>query len=136
MNLKPSNFTIKNQRLVSLEYSLNPLFYPSGNVDLDVKAEPKISLSKDQRQATVSLTLKVFKKEEIETKPFYFIGIVDGLFEWNEALAENEAQLHTMLNQNAPAVLLSFLRPFIAQLTSMSRITPLILPLINFTDSK
>ena len=53
---------------------------------------------------------------------------LEGIFNWKADEIDD-----ILLEVNAPAVLIAYIRPIISQLTSFSGYPPLILPLINFT---
>ena len=51
---------------------------------------------------------------------FHFIKAIEGAnFRWNDELDDN--MIDRLLNQNAPSLLLSYLRPIVAQVTSASK---------------
>ena len=57
-----------------------------------------------------------------------------GYFSWDEKIKEDD--LINYLELNAPAVLFLYIRPFISNMTAYSGFSPLILPLINFINSR
>ena len=68
----------------------------------------------------------------MEEVPFQFNMEIEGLFTWTEELGEKEELLETMLSQNAPAILYSYLRPLITLITVEADMPPLVIPLMNF----
>ena len=56
---------------------------------------------------------------------------MSGEFKWSENV--DEKTLDILLNSNAPAILLSYIRPYISTITSGAGYPALILPLIDFT---
>ena len=57
--------------------------------------------------------------EQIDDIPFYIKAIEGANFRWNDELDDN--MIDRLLNQNAPSLLLSYLRPIVAQVTSASK---------------
>lgn len=53
---------------------------------------------------------------------------------WKEKL--DEEKVHKLLNQNAPSLLLSCLRPVISQLTAASPFGTVNIPFMNFTNQE
>ena len=82
--------------------------------------------------AEVVLEIELFGKRDLSDVPFKFQIANKGLFFWSE---EVEEKVDIFLNINAPASLLSYIRPLITQFTSFSNFPPLILPLIDFTET-
>ena len=64
--------------------------------------------------------------------PFQFNMEIEGFFTWTEELGAKKELLETMLNQNAPAILYSYLRPLITLITVEADMPPLVIPLMNF----
>jgi preprotein translocase subunit SecB len=128
--MQKSNFQLKSQRLISVAFELNPNFKRSGEIELDVDILSEVV---DQREkfAIVRLKLAAFKKTEQDTAPFKSNIVVEGVFTWSDPIEESELQ--SFLNINAPAVLMSFIRPVLSQLTVFSGLPGLILPMFNFT---
>lgn len=52
-------------------------------------------------------------------------------FMWEEAIGEERAK--QLLNINAPAVLLSYIRPMVSSMTNSSKYPALNIPFIDFT---
>jgi len=61
---------------------------------------------------------------------------IQGCFAWDDMLDKDTEQLDTLLRQNAPAALFSYLRPIVTQITVEANIPPLVLPLMNFTEKE
>lgn len=123
---------MKNVKLMQVEYGVSTKFKPeltpkSLNVSLD--ANHKVWLDKNKNQALVSLEIKLFKKNS-EEFPIWFKVKNQAEFEWDEYTDNTD----TMLNTVAPAHLLSYIRPLISQLTTMSNFTALNLPLVDFSQ--
>lgn len=130
-----SKFRIKMPKLKKLEYEFNNEYEkPDDSVKLKIQTETKIL--KKNNSAIVSLKLQVFDKHkyELNEAPFYVYIIMFSEFEWDDDF--DEKTVSSLLESNAPAVLLSYMRPFISSLTIGSGYSPLIIPLLNFKENK
>ena len=128
-----SGFQLKNQRLISSHFEVNQAFRPDEQNKLEMHVQPRIKVQKHDtnREGIVKLYLEVFEKKNIDTIPFYIELEIVGLFIWSEDITEPDM----FLNINAPAILFSYLRSIVLQLTVASGNPPLNLPLINFDAS-
>lgn len=129
--MKKSKFQIKGPRLIKLNYCANNDFNSSVSVSLDINSETIIKQS--DNHAVVRLSLDIFKEEDLENIPFFINIVMEAGFSWDESIKDKK--LEGLLNENAPAILLSYMRPYISSVTSGSGFPPLILPLIDFTEN-
>lgn len=130
--MKESIFQLTGQQLTNFRYSVNNAFNKQGE-SISLKIESNIDIKKDSNKnaATVSLRLQIFDFEMIKESPFAISIEYTGYFSWDKSFEK----VDDMLKENAPAVLLGFIRPLIAQVTSLSGVPALVLPLINLTES-
>lgn len=126
-----SKFNVISVRTSSVTFStVNPEFV--GNIDIELEINSRYSLANGgARRAKQELKINVFPT--VEKAPFRMELVMEGVFEWNEEL--NEEELKTYLEINGNAVLYSYARPIISQLTSFAGFATLILPLANFVDN-
>ena len=83
-------------------------------------------------EAYVSLTLKI---GDIGTRqPFNITVKMCAKFFWDESI--DTERVKKMLNINAPAVLLSYIRPIVYSMTGSSRYSALSIPFIDFTQEE
>jgi preprotein translocase subunit SecB len=129
-----SKFKVKMPKLKKLEYEFNNSYENFDTIKLKVQTETKIL--KKINSAIVSLKLKVFDKNKYELGevPFYICINMFSEFEWDDSIEEKTVT--SLLEGNAPAVILSYMRPFISSLTTGSGYPPLIVPLLNFKENK
>lgn len=120
-------------RLISVEYGYNETFKPDpkGKIPVEFSLNPKIKRLKNEKKAVVSLEFKLFEKN---TKKFPIWAKIKNQaeFEWDtdDEMAEN------LLKTAAPAHLLSYIRPLVSQLTTMSDLPALIIPLMRFSKEE
>lgn len=82
-----------------------------------------------ENEARVTLYVRIQSIEE--PSPFIIEAVVEAKFRWTESVM---AILPNLLNQNAPSLLVGYLRPVIAMFTNSSGMTPYNLPMLDFTD--
>ena len=85
-------------------------------------------------QALVEVKVQLNKNEDKELEDACFVAEVtmQSAFTWPENLAEQ--QVNNLLEINAPALLISYIRPIIVQLTSASPIPVYNLPFLNLNE--
>ena len=126
--MKESFFQLKEQNITNVEFIKNNLCNEH-NFKLEFKHNIKVT-NINEREAVVSLEFSVFNKKLTEKIPFYINIKIEGIFIWKEI--NDEDLLNSLLYENAPAVLLSFIRSMISQITAYSGYPTLIIPLLNF----
>lgn len=128
-----SGFQIKAVRLKSLEYGLNDEYdeakYESKEPPLKLSIEAEIAKNEDESNAFVILRVNVSKKKD-KNFPIWARVEYQGLCIWDESIKDRADQ---MLQVTAPAHLLAYVRPIITQLTALSSIPPIVLPLLDLT---
>jgi len=128
--MKKSKFQIINQRLLSVEYQINDA-YQKEEIELKIRSNVQIKRDDEKSIAEVILTIFVFPDEDISNVPFTMIISNKGIFEWSADY--DNVTIEKLLKSNAPAILMSYMRSVVSQLTSFSSFPPLILPLFDFT---
>ena len=126
-----SAFQFSNPSLTKMEFYINEEFESSQDkeVKIAVNMGVQIDRSATDNNARVSLTLEIGKKDSDD--PFYVCATEMAEFRWSEAL--NNEMVEKMLNQNAPSLLLGYLRPIISQITAASPYNAYNLPFIDFS---
>ena len=117
-------------QLICVEYGYNEKFIsnPEKKIPIEFSLTPKIKRVRKEKKAIVSLELKLFKKS-VKDFPIWAKVKNQAEFEWDI----DDKTAETLLETAAPAHLLSYIRPLISQLTTMSDLPALIIPLINFS---
>ena len=127
--MKKSGFQLINERVLSLDYKINENFEIK-NIDLKLSGNTQINKF-DDNKARVLFNFSVFKNEPIESVPFKIDIRIEGTFTWNEEIPIDKVD--QLLNTNAPAILISYIRSLVTQLTVLSGFPALVIPLLNFT---
>ena len=108
--------------------------------DIPFKIETQASQTTElkdgiHQQATVMLILKTSDEIEMdETIPCYISASIEAGFAWKKK-EYDENTLNILLKENAPALLLSYLRQHIVTLTEASEIPVQHIPFIDFTNN-
>lgn len=129
-----STFKFTNPLLKYLEFCLNDDFVVKPDketVQLQARLDKSIQRDKNLNEATVDLSFEFGKKDA--TSPFYIRAVETESFKWADDV--NEETLNRFLNQNAPTLLLSYLRPVVVQITASSKYGAYSIPFMNFTQS-
>ena len=93
-----------------------------------------IQKNSDGKSAIVELTVQLNKNEDMEKEDPCFVAEVtmQAVFSWPEELPAEKADV--LLNLNAPALLISYARPVLVQLTSASPLPTYNLPFLNMHE--
>ena len=126
--MKESFFRLKSQFTEEIIFKKNSDFKDR---KIKLKFSHKLEIKNiDETSSSVKLIFNIFTEEELEVSPF-FISITQlGEFQYPSDL--DKTDLENLLNINAPAVLLSYIRGLISQITAFSGYPALIVPLMNF----
>lgn len=129
-----SIFQFSNPVLTNLEFELNKGFCKQDNGEIQIKMNMSVKVSKRDiaNEAEVKLVCTIGEKND--NSPFYIKAVEKGDFRWEEGLEDSKSDI--LLKQNAPALLLSYLRPVVAQITLASPYEAYNIPFINFTSNK
>jgi len=125
-----SAFQFTNPALTYIEFNINPNFNTK-YTEVQIKHSISVNITKNNDQARVSLICEIGEKNE--SCPFWIKAEEQADFKWNIEL--NSELVDKLLNQNAPSLLLSYLRPVIAQVTMSSPFGAYNIPFINFTKN-
>lgn len=129
--MKRSSFQLKEQAIIDIDYKVNE-FYSQSEEDLKIDVQTAVKKVGDNI-AAVYLTVNLFKNEDFQSVPFSMTVKSRGIFTWDSEL--EKTALTSLLQNNAPAILYSFIRPIVSNLTAFSIGGSLILPLLNFSEN-
>ena len=127
-----SAFQFSNPSLTKMEFCINEDFENSWDKEVKIAVNMGIQIdrSSTDNNARVSLTLEIGKKDSSD--PFYVWATEMAEFRWPDSL--NLEMVEKLLNQNAPSLLLGYLRPIISQITAASPYNAYNLPFIDFSE--
>lgn len=130
--MKSSKFQFVDPHLEEVSFIANPVFVSEaddGEIEMQNSFNIQVKRSKDENRANVELTLET--NTENERAPFKLQIKVASDFKWEDL---DEKTVDSMLNLNAPALLLSYMRPIVANITNSSKFPTYNLPFINFKE--
>lgn len=129
--MKNSGLQFKTPRLVDLEFQVNKDFdkKDTDNINMKVHADVNVNKLIDDSEAIVELTITIGSKKS--DSPFYIKAVEGALFGWDETVSHI---IDDLLTQNAPAILLGYIRPMVAMITAASPYNAYNLPVMNFTE--
>lgn len=128
--MKQSSFNFINPNITKVQFEKNNKFNFSkdlGNIEMQNELNVSI-LSQNDNNAVVQLIVSI-NKNNFETSPFKLEVAIQSKFTWTTT----EYDVDTLLKQNAPALLLSYVRPIISVLTSSASLPNYYLPFVDFT---
>lgn len=130
---KKSAFQFTNPFLVEMNFSINQEYQPSERESQDIPVEmsvsrPDVKVCED-RVATVFLSITIGRSDDSKY-PYSLSATMGANFRWEPALPAELVEV--MLSQNAPSLLLGYLRPYIVQITEASPVGAFHIPFMNF----
>lgn len=126
--MKESKFQFQNPRILSFLIIKNEDFDKDKFNGFSISTNVSTQTLIDDKEAKVSLEIKI--GDRTEQYPFFMLVETYSLFKNDGADNFNE-----LLKVNAPALLLSNVRPIIALMTSQLGFKPFYIPFMNFTDT-
>lgn len=99
------------------------------NINISINIEKRLINS---NEAEVELSIEIGEKSE--KAPFYIIAKEGAMFKWDDESFSSEEEINKLLEINAPALLVSYLRPIISNITGASKYPSYNIPFINFNN--
>ena len=131
MKLKESEFQFRNPTLNNLSFCINEDFQEEKYNGLgDIISNLEIKRQEDKNKALVILSLKIGEKSD--ERPFCIEICMQSEFIWNNL---DDEKVKSLLCLNAPALLVSYMRPYISTVTNGSKYPIFNLPFIDFNKS-
>lgn len=127
--MKPSKFRFVNPYLKEINFVTNPDFNGEDEIEMQNSFNIHVKQSEDENRANVELELEI--NTHNEQAPFKLRITVASDFKWDDL---DDKTVDTMLNLNAPALLLGYMRPIVASVTNSSIFPAYNLPFINFKE--
>ena len=125
-----SDFQFTNPILSNIEFALNNDFIVNNEIKIQANIETKIAREDGKNEAMVKLIVKIGEKNN--GMPFYLMAEEMARFKWDENKYSDQ-DLEHLLSQNAPALLIGYLRPTISYITNASPLGAYNIPFIDFT---
>lgn len=128
-----SSFQFSNPSLLKLSFILNDGFEKEDDSKINIPLDQHVEIQPgpEENSAFVVLSLLIGKKDD--STPFFIESKEAALFRWDPQKVDKEHS-KKLLKQNAPALLLAYLRPTISVITSASPFAAYDIPFMNFTE--
>lgn len=123
--MKESKFQFTNPKLDKIIFNINEEYTEK----LDKKLNYSIKVKRkgiDNKNAIVKLIIEI---GDNKNSRFYLNLDISAKFNWNDI---DDQQIDSFLEVNAPALLLSYARPIVANITMQAGLSPMNLPFMNF----
>lgn len=130
--MKESKFKFKNPVLEMLEFSVNQNFDKEEFDGITIEGETQIAKMKDKNIAFVELCLEIGEKSS--SAPFWINITMRAEFKWGKDM-ETEL-VDKLLKSNAPSLLLSYMRPIIANITGSSEYPMFNIPYMDMAGNE
>lgn len=130
-----SSFQFRNPSLLKLSFEINSGFEKKENTTINIGIENQVEIGPgiEENSAVVILKLTIGRKND--STPFYIYAEEGAEFMWDSTKVDKQHS-DRLLKQNAPALLLSYLRPVISMITSASPFASYNIPFMNFKEEK
>lgn len=126
-----SKFQFSNPELEKIEFLVNHNFNEEKYHGIAMQSNTKVEML-EGNEAVVKLTLII--GNSTASQPFDICVTMGAKFTWDESIGIEKAK--QLLNINAPAVLLSYIRPIVSSMTNSSKYPVLNIPFIDFTKTE
>lgn len=127
--MKASSFQFINPYLEEMFFAGNDNFDMNEDIEMENSFNVQVKKDKENRRAKVELILET--NVNAEDAPFRMRVKVASDFKWDNL---DDESVEAMLKCNAPALLLSYMRPIVANITNVSKFPVYNLPFVNFQE--
>jgi len=126
-----SSFTFRTYHITNIEFNINHNFITTGKIDINFNVNHEIKKNVEDETWSVKLHTLIFDKAEENNYPFTIKLSIEGIFsiESEEPLPDEE--ILKFCSINGTAALFPFLRSAVTDITKISNVPPLVLPLVN-----
>lgn len=101
------------------------------NEDIEMENSFNVQVKKDKENRRAKVELVLETNVNVEDAPFRMRVKVASDFKWDNL---DDESVEAMLKCNAPALLLSYMRPIVANITNVSKFPVYNLPFVNFQE--
>lgn len=132
--MKESAFQFTNPSIIYVKFIENSGFQQEENEDIEISAGIEIKQGEiSGNECSVNAVVTV--GEESDSVPFLIEIEITARFRWNTDEKE-KLNIEAFLEQNAPSLLISYVRPIIAMITDASHYPAYHLPFINMAGRR
>ena len=127
--MKKSNLQFTDPHIKKIDFRIGEEVVNS-SIPISIEIEDNINSRSKEASIDLNLVIGEISADNEITTSFYFNGIISANFRWKEDIED----LDDTLKVSGGTVLLSYMRPILANLTMQAGIKPLKLPFVNFTE--
>lgn len=125
--MKTSIFKFSDPKLIEISFDINETFNKDNFEGFNIKNSVDKEINDNSTEGIVSLKLTIGERNS--SYPFYIEICNRAIFK-----CDDSNMFDKLIDTNAPALLLSYLRPIVSLLTSQAGFPSFNLPFINFTE--
>ena len=126
--MKKSKFQFINPYLKEAAFKRNPNFIPD-DTEFVMQNSFHVHVRRIGKENRANVELELETNKKADDAPFQMHVRVASDFKWEDL---DDDTVEKLLNSNAPALLLSYMRPIVANLTNASNLPMYNLPFVNF----
>ena len=126
-----SNFQFTSPVLTNLDFKINESFNEDNEIKISVRVETNVSKNTSKPEAIVRVNVLIGSSDV--SMPFYLKADEMANFFWDEG-EYTDVEVDKLLTQNAPALLIGYLRPIVASVTNSSPTKAYDIPFISFAQ--
>lgn len=123
-----SGLQFKNPKMEKIFFELNKEYDENEELSMDMDSEVQVKKNQDESEATIVMNLKL--GFEGENAPFKIDIIASSDFRWSEDV---EFDIDKTLKVSGSTMLLSYIRPVVANLTMQAGLSPFHIPFLDLT---
>lgn len=127
--MKQSDFQFNTPVLTKFEFNNSEKIH-SKNIANDLAFAIRVSRSEINPEAIVEVCLKI--NDDSGKFGFWIVAKIGASFKWEPSLTNDN--INGLLTQNAPALLISYLRPIVAEITRCSPVGSVDIPFIDVSE--
>lgn len=138
MTVSESEFQFNNPAVTALDFEINDDFNPEafeGFDDIEITRRIRMSEGEEQ-EAIVSIVYDL--GQENEASPFKIHIRMESNFTWTKSMNKldknGDKQIDAFLKYNAPSLIMSYMRPVIANVTNFSKFPAYNIPFMDFRN--
>lgn len=127
--MKKSVFQFKMPHLCKLNFEVNQNFVKSQDT-VQMRNNFHININRSKKENKAQVVLRYCVNKASDNVPFVLEADIASSFFWEEDL--DEKKIDSFLKCNAPALLLSYLRPIVSSVVFNAGLPPFYIPFMNF----
>lgn len=128
--MRQSSFRYRKPILKELNYKIKDDFSNDDNAEVSFESNIEVERNENKPIAKVTLSCTI----DNDTFPFSIFISMATMVKWENTIDNNSDMVKVILEKSVPALLLSYIRPLVSQITSHSPYRAFDIPFINFLN--